>query len=98
MSDARLAADITGSEPYRRAFVLAGNAQATATLKLAPINDLGSIPRLYVTTGTLTLAQSRGGILTSSSSGNTVLTLPLLSTLGYTRDASNPVEPAYVFQ
>jgi len=98
--NARAASDIAGTEAYQRSLMLVGADQATAILKLAPITALGRIPRIFVPAGntTLTLAYSRGGIITSTSSGSTTLLLPTMAALGYTRNSTNPVELAFLFQ
>ena len=78
--------------------MLAGDSQASAVLKLAPITDLGRVPRLNVTSRTLTLADTRSGILSSTGSGSCALLVPTMAAMGYTRNDSNPVDLMFVFQ
>jgi hypothetical protein len=67
--------------------------------KQTPAIQLGAIPRLYVPSSrNLTLADTRGGILTSSSAGTVAMTLPTFWELDFTRDADNPVELVLLIQ
>jgi hypothetical protein len=64
-----------------------------------PSITLGTLPGLNVTTSrALTLTDSWAGVLTSTSSGNVVLTLPTQYTLGVTYDPDNPTHIIFAFR
>ena len=65
-----------GTDAYIAAVVIAGADAGTSAFKRAPINDEGEILCTYVTSRSLTIADTRGGILRSTSAGNVALTLP----------------------
>lgn len=94
-TEVRTAADSTGTSPYQRVLAVEGADQSSVTgLVLLPVVQPGRANRLYLPAGnnTLTLPMTQSGILTSTSSGNTTLIIPTMSTLGHTRSSSNPVE------
>ena len=46
----------------------------------------------------MTLADTRGGVITPEGPGNVVLTIPTFAVLGHTRNASNPQELILLYQ
>lgn len=65
----------------------------------APTAPLGRFPTLNVNASRLiTLADAAGGILTSRSSGNVVLTMPTMWQMQYVHNTNNPVPPVWFFE
>lgn len=61
--------------------------------------QVGNLPRLNAPASRpLVRADSRGGIITSTIPGTTILTLPTMAQLGYVRNATNPMELFFLFQ
>ena len=99
MPNANTASDATGLEVFTRGLAMVGADKASAALALIPMVPLGRMPRLYAPASrVLTLADTRGGVISSTNPGTTILTLPTMAQLGITRDANNPLEFVFIVQ
>jgi hypothetical protein len=94
---ANFVASLDDSEAGAAAY--AGVVVEDGVAKQTPAINLGEIPRLAANSSrNLTINDVRAGIITSYSSGTTVLKLPTFYELGWTRDSGNPVELCLMFE
>lgn len=92
--------DSLGNLAYNRVLGFTGANQATAEPVLFSVTPWGIIPRYNLPAGNTVLTQTimRAGVLTGTSAGATSVLIPTMASLGYTRDATNPRDLAFIVQ
>lgn len=100
MSDLRLVADVNPDADFLRAVVLSGATKESAEPRLAKVSRLGEFEALNLPSGPTTLTRSimRSGILLSSGTDPTILTIPTFTALNWARDPGNPRELYFLAQ